>query len=68
MLQKAAQDVNLYYPLIVAIASLFINVISVGIMWYQHRLMWRDYKSRHGMNGFGEHHREEEDDEDEYPE
>lgn len=55
MLEKAAKEINLYYPLIVAIASFFVNIISVGIIWYQHRLMWRDYRQRHQMNGKHKH-------------
>jgi hypothetical protein len=33
--------------LIVAAATYY----KVSIMHYQHKLMWRDYEKRHGMNG-----------------
>jgi hypothetical protein len=26
---------------------------KVSVMHYQHKLMWRDYEKRHGLNGYG---------------
>lgn len=33
--------------LVVAAATYY----KVSVMHYQHKLMWRDYEKRHGMNG-----------------
>ena len=37
----------------VILAFVVVQLVTWGIMVFQHRLMWQDYKIRHKMNGDG---------------
>jgi len=47
--------VNHNYPALMVVGSLAVQLATLIIMGYQHRLMWRDYRRRHKINGDGPH-------------
>jgi hypothetical protein len=44
-------DAIFYEVLLVCGPQLLLSLIFGSIFWYQHRLMWSDYKKKHGING-----------------
>jgi len=48
---------NTNYPALLAMAALGSNLATLAIGLFQHRLMWRDYRERKGINGYGRHHK-----------